>query len=49
MEWALFEAWRDTMRRQVQGRQAGPDSWDGAQSDPWWTQQWRDRAEKRRL
>jgi hypothetical protein len=45
MGWGEFLAWRETMRREVEGQQPDPDSWDGTANDAWWREarQERDR------
>jgi len=48
MGWIELMAWVKAMRRQTQGEQTSPDSWAGAEKDPWWAEQHKKRDEERR-
>jgi hypothetical protein len=43
MGWEELLAWRETMRREVEGQKPNPDSWDGTAGDRWWVEARRER------
>lgn len=47
MGWREFTGWLETMSRQRDGGGVTPDSWQGADSDPWWQQVRQQREEAR--
>jgi len=48
MGWRELMAWLKVMRRQQEGKEVGPDSWEGADRDPFWVNARRQREEERR-
>ena len=47
MGWIELLGWLKVMHRQQKGTQASPDSWAGADQDPFWTEARRKREEER--
>lgn len=46
MGWLEFLEWLGAMRREHEALEVGPDSWRGAESDPWWVNARREREEQ---